>query len=196
MQKWVMIMEEKHLEKTKPYDPRDLKVAHGENLASLEEIELPDLKKIRAISERKVINKQKEIDAAIDEFSKGVKLPKEVVERFEKTFGRGTTKKAVRRTIFFFALVFLLLLFFQPSMLTASTQTELKITNLSERQINNVAVYDLGELPKLFSGGVTPICEKNTLDGKEELVVEVGREGIFLVTAERQLPAIGLVFKS
>ena len=98
------------------------------------------------IAAKSVREKQKELDKAIKDFSKAPALPEKTSKRYEDFFGKEREKKAFRGVAIIIALLIIITLFFQPSIFFFSDQGQIKLQNLSGREVRNVAVYNFEDL--------------------------------------------------
>jgi hypothetical protein len=114
-------------------------------------------------------------------------------ERFEKKFGENKTKGIIKTMIVFFGIIFVILLFFQPSILVNTENKELVIFNAAERHVKNVSVFNLASFSQIIFGEEEPLFEKDFLQGKETISFSPETGGVFLITAERQLPMFAVL---
>jgi len=151
---------------------------------------LSELKLESKVAAKTVLDKQKELDKAIKDFSKAPALPEKTSKRYEDFFGREREKKAFRGVAIIIALLIIITLFFQPSIFFFSDQGQIKLQNLSGREVTNVAVYNFKDLGDFLAGKAIPVTSKATLTSKETLLVNPTENTILFAVADRQMIAV------
>ena len=171
------------LNKTKPY----IFEIHTHIMSKtnyLNKLDLPNLKKIDQTKKAEINKKEQLIASNLNDFSISVKLPKTVLERYEKQFGTKRVNAALKTAIVCFAIILLFLLYLQPSIMFQSAPEKMVLKNNSQRTIKHVTIYALSDL-------TTALFIFDELGGGEEITFEVNNGGGYIAIAERQFPAFG-----
>ncbi|MFA6064528.1 MAG: hypothetical protein WCW44_05570 [archaeon] len=164
------------------------------NPKTLQFVDLSELKLETKLKEKEVTNNQKEIRKSINAIGKPVELPKKSEKRFEDLFGKKKEKTAIKIVITAFVILFLFLLFLQPSLYFYNTNDNTILANLSDRELTNVKVYSANTLFDLFSlTSKPPILQKANMLRKEEIKMDFRTTTVLIAFADRQLPAIGTI---
>ena len=161
------------------------------NKGSLELLDLPVLEKRTRSANTSIKKNQEQIERKLNEV-RGIKLPAHILKRYEKEFGRKNVNFAFKTFIFAFALVFFIMLFFQPGLSITQENKEIVIKNNSNRIIENVNVQIVNNVSNVFNGG-NKIFFTETLNEYEEIRLPVEKENIYMVKATRQMPAINFI---
>jgi len=154
----------------------------------LEALSLPALEKQTQKADISLKQNQENIDRNLSKIQ-GIKLPARVLRRYEKEFGKGRSAFALKTVLFAFALVFFVMLFFQPSLTITQEKNELIIKNNTGRDLQNLKVSIVtSPLDIVSSEEIAFFSEK--FKPYEEIRLPVKREAIYLTRATRQMPAI------
>jgi hypothetical protein len=163
----------------------------------LQEIDLDDLKIEAKTTHIEIQKKQKELNKMVENIDKGpIQLPKKTLQRYEKNFGKTVEKNAFKLVFAAFIIAFIFSFFMQPSIIFSNNKDEIMLVNLAGRNVKNIEVYDFGELANVLSQNAkTPVTTKLSLAPGEALSVPTTKTTIFIAFAERQLPAVGTIYK-
>jgi hypothetical protein len=165
----------------------------GPGIASME---VKELKIINRTADKEVLERQKEINQSMRTLNKTIVLPEKTAQRYEELFGKQKQKTAIKITILFFTLALTLGFFLQPSIFLVTQGEEIKITNLSQREIKNINIYTSEQFFSLLLGNNTaPTLKLAKLNPRQEMFIPTQRTTVFFAFAERQLPAVGAVQK-
>jgi len=156
--------------------------------SSLEKLSIPALEKQTKEADISLKQNQENIDRNLNKIQ-GIKLPARVLRRYEKEFGKGKATFAFKTTLFAFALVFFILLFFQPSITITQEQNELVIKNNTARDLQNLKISIVSNPLDLFNNEGTEFFA-STFNGHAEVRLPIKTEAIYLTSASRQMPSI------
>jgi len=156
--------------------------------SGLEELSLPTLEKQTQKADISLKQNQENINRNLSKIQ-GIKLPARVLRRYEKEFGKRKSSFAFKTTIFAFALVFFVLLFFQPSVTITQEQNELVIKNNSARDLQNLKVSIVENPLDLLNNSGTEFYSR-VFKGYEEVRLPIKKEAIYQASATRQMPTI------
>ena len=147
----------------------------------LNKIELPELKTLATAKDTELKRGQSEIELNLSGFSKEVKLPRAVIERYEKVFGAKKAKRAFKATIILFAILFVFLLAFQPSVTTTISDNSVTLQNSSSREIKDVTI--------LNAQTMEAVINFSSLKSSEKVFFDLNN-GTYIISAYRQLPVV------
>ena len=162
-----------------------------ENKAKLESLDVPSLEKRSKKANASLKQNQESINRELNKIQ-GIKLPTRVLKRYEKEFGTGKSKFAFKSVLFGFALVFFILLFFQPSLSIFQEGDEIVIRNNSGRELTNVKVNIIKNPAELFGEAKEAYFAESFAEFKE-VRLPITEENIYLTTAHRQMPSITFI---
>ncbi len=153
----------------------------------LTEFDIPELMEEDVKVQRQLNQKSVVIDKKMSNLSSKRVIPKEVMERYEKSFGVDKTKRAFKFFFFAFLAVIFFLLVFKPGLLSFHSNGAIDVKNFSSSKISNIDVIHLDgyDLKK-----VSTIESIDSLDTKK---VQVLKKGVYFVLSYRQLPFIVVV---
>jgi hypothetical protein len=156
--------------------------------ALLKTMDVPALEKRTKKANVSLKKNQENINRELNKIQ-GIKLPTRVLRRYEKEFGKGKSTFALKTAIFAFALVLLVMLFFQPSVSIYQESNELVIKNNSNREIQNLKVSIINVPIDIFTNENYEYYSK-TFASQEEIRIPITTEAIYLASANRQMPAL------
>ncbi|MBT7240859.1 MAG: hypothetical protein HN878_00020 [Candidatus Diapherotrites archaeon] len=161
------------------------------NKSSLEALDIPALEKRTKSATNTVRKNQENIERELNKVQ-GIKLPHNVLKRYEKEFGHRKVNFAFKTMLFAFAFVFFVLLFFQPSISIAQDGKEIVVRNNSGRTVENVNVQVIDNVSNIFDSEGQVFFAKE-LKGYEEVRLPATVENIYLARATRQMPSISFI---
>lgn len=169
-------------------------MAVARNPKTLQVVDLSALKLETKLMEKEVTDNQKEIKRSISSIGRPIELPKKSAKRFEETFGKKKEKTAVKIVIATFVIIFIFLLFLQPSLFFVTTNDQTTLQNFSQREVKNVKIYSANGIFDLFSlTSKPPILQKDIIYAKESVQIDYNKIAVLIAFADRQLPAIGTI---
>jgi hypothetical protein len=148
----------------------------------IERLKLPTLKEKAIKKSQDVKETHSKMKANIKQIKTNQsisKIPKSVIDRYDKQFSHNRTEVALKHTIIAFFIIFCLLLFFQPGL--APTMNFPGIVNLTNHEITNITLTNV-------TNPSNQVFESSLESQKsKEFKLE---SGIYLVTATKQFPVI------
>ncbi len=164
------------------------------NPKTLQVVDLSALKLETRLMEKEVTDNQKEIKKSISSIGRPIELPKKSAKRFEDTFGKKKEKTAIKIVMATFVILFVFLLFLQPSLFFVTTSDQTILQNLSQREIKNVKIYSANSIFDLLTLTKNPpIVQRDIIYAKENLSISYNKTAVLIAFADRQLPAIGTI---
>jgi len=161
---------------------------------TLQTMDLPELRKETKTAKKEITQNQKEITKSLKSIGKPIELPKKSTSRYAERFGKKDEKTAIKILIATFAIVFVFLLFAQPSIFFVNSQKGTILENFSEREIKNLKIYSSNTIFDLiFMFNKNPVFEKEIVSPREQIALESNETSILIAFADRQLPAIGSI---
>lgn len=153
----------------------------------LTEFEIPEFKKTDIKVKKDLDKKTIAVNKNMSNLSSKRIIPREVMERYEKSFGIDKTKKAFRFFFFSFLFILVFLLFFKPGLISTHSQGNIVVKNFSSTEISKIDVvylagYDLEKVSTIES--ISSLSEKK---------ISVFKKGVYFVLSSRQLPFIVVV---